>query len=409
MILLVTTISHNSFATMASHQGLLTLALTVVLLALPSLTYSVTLHVKPTNTSCPTHPCYTLSEYAKDPGQYFNETNLTLQFLPGTHTLNVNLTITNIHHLEITNAVVPTGVVCDSNVGFALRNISVVRIEGLAFVACAKSGKVQGSNDVIPTYYGLHFQSVQTAEIIDCTFQDSYGSALGVVDSHVVLRGNRFLNNCRLCSNRRCGARRYPWDPRCYGGGVFVQRSNLSITGNTIFSGNLAYDGGGVHARYSSNLYISGNTTFSANSAGGDGGGVTAIHRSNVYISGNTTFSGNSAFSGGGVSAWHRSNLYICGNTTFSGNSAFRGGGVSTERSSNVTISGNTTFSGNSAWSDDDPTVSDGGGVSARSSSNMYISGNITFSGNSASGDGGGVSTHSSTACVLQWQHHYRW
>ena len=422
------------------------LALTVVLLALPSLTYGVTLHVRPTstNTSCPTHPCYTLSEYAKDPGQYFNETNLTLQFLPGTHRLNVNLTITNIHQLEITNAVVPTKVVCDSNVGFTLRNISVVRIEGLAFVACAKSGKVQGSNDVIPTYYGLHFRSVQTAEIIDCTFQDSYGSALGVVDTHVVLRGNRFLNNCRLCSNRRCGAGRYPWDPRCYGGGVFVQRSNLSITGNTIFSGNLAYDGGGVHARYSSNLYISGNTTFSANSAGGDGGGVTAIHRSNVYISGNTTFSGNSGrWNGGGVYAWDSSNVTISENTTFSGNSASYGGGVSAYRSnvyisgntnlsgnsarfdgggvragvsSNVYISGNTIFSGNlgggvSAWYSSNVSISEnttfsdnsaryGGGVGAQDSSHVYISGNTTFSGNSAGVDGGGVSARVSSVVI---------
>ena len=34
------------------------------------------------------------------------------------------------------------------------------------------------------------------AEIIDCTYQDSYGSALRVVDSRVVLRDNNFLNNC---------------------------------------------------------------------------------------------------------------------------------------------------------------------------------------------------------------------
>ena len=74
IMLLVTTISLNRFPTMASHQGVLTLALTVVLLPLPSLTYGVTLHVTPTstNTSCPTQPCHTLSEYAQDPGQYFN-------------------------------------------------------------------------------------------------------------------------------------------------------------------------------------------------------------------------------------------------------------------------------------------------------------------------------------------------
>ena len=372
---------------MASNQGVLTLALTVVLLALPSLTYGVTLHVTPTstNTSCPTHPCHTLSEYAQDPGQYFNDSNLTLQFLPGTHTLNVNLTISNISQLEINNAVLPTKVVCNSNVGFTLMNISVVRIEGLAFVACARSGVVFDYifSTLHATYYGLHFESVQMAEIIDCTFQESYGSALGVVNSHVVLRGSGLLNNCRLCSNGSCDGR----GPRCFGGGVFVRRSNLSVTGSSRFSGNSADSGGGVCAD-SSNVYISGNTTFSGNSASGDGGGVSA-DRSNVYIIGNTTFSGNSAWDGGGVSAQYSSNVNISENTTFSGNSASGdGGGVSADIS-NVTISGNTTFSGNSAW--------DGGGVSAQYSSNVNISGNTTFSGNSASYDGGGVSAGDSS------------
>ena len=142
------------------------------------------------------------------------------------------------------------------------------------------------------------------AEIIDCTFQDSYGTALGVVDSRVVLRGNNsFLNNCLLCSSGRCDEYVYQ-GPSCNGGGVFVQRSNLSITGSSSFSGNSAYHGGGMSAWDSSNVYISGNATFSGNSAiYGDGGGVSARDSSNVYISGNTTFSDNSAIDGGGVSA----------------------------------------------------------------------------------------------------------
>ena len=286
-------------------------------------------------------------------------------------------------------------------------------IDGLAFVACAARRDIY-TYGTYTTYYGLHLQSVQTAEINDCTFQDSYGSALGVVDSRVVLRGNRFLNNCRLCPNGRCG---YYWGPRCYGGGAFVQRSKLTIAGSNSFFLNSANYGGGVCAWDSSNVYISGNTTFSGNSASnGDGGGVSAKDSSNVYISGNTTFSGNSASgngggvsawdssnvtiggstafignsasgNGGGVSAWDSRNVYISGNTTFIGNSARRhGGGVSAWDSSNVYISGNTTFSGNSA------TYRDGGGVSARDSSNVYISGNTTFIGNSASGGGGGVS-----------------
>ena len=150
---------------------------------------------------------------------------------------------------------VPTRVVCDSNDGFTFRNISVVKIEGLAFVACAKSIIFQNLNGLLFTiYYGLYLQSVQMVEIIDCIFQDSYGSAVKAVDSHVVLRGNNsFLNNCRLCSNGSCDNYQ---GPRCYGGGVFVQMSHLSITGSSRFSGNSAHVGGGVGAEDSINVYI---------------------------------------------------------------------------------------------------------------------------------------------------------
>ena len=273
-------------------------------------------------------------------------------------------------------------------------------INSLAFVSCA-SASIIHVDHTYTTYYGLHLQSVQIAEIIDCTFQESNGTALWVVDSHVVLRGNIFFNNCRLCPIGSCNYQ----GPTCFGGGVFVQRSNLNITGSSSFFGNSADSGGGVCAWDSSNVYISGNTIFFGNSATYGGGMSTSggnVHisgnttfignsarfaggfratSSNVYISGSTTFSGNSASFGGGVRATS-SNVYISGNTTFSGNSASTGGGVRAT-SSNVYISGNTTFSGNSA--------STGGGVRA-TSSNVYISGNTTFSGNSVWYSGGGVS-----------------
>ena len=299
---------------MASHQGMVTLALTVVLLALPSLTYGVTLHVRPTssNTSCPTHPCHTLSEHAQYPGQNFNDSNLTLQFLPGNHSLNVNVTITSIHRLEIlgnSSAVVPAMVVCSFRVGFAFRDITEVRMNGLAFVACAKSHVTQIGQHRFTTYYGLHLQSVQTAEIIDCTFQDSYGSALGVVDTHVLLKGCSFLSNCRHCSNGRCSF----WGPTCYGGGVFADKSNLTFTGNNKFIHNSAKRyGGGVYAVSFSNVKISGNTTFINNSASLHGGGLYALTYGNTTIIGNTTFIGNSANEyGGGVYTWSNLNISV--------------------------------------------------------------------------------------------------
>ena len=400
---------------MTSHQGVLTLLLSVVLLILPSLTYGETFYVRPTsaNTSCLTQPCHTLSEYAQGLGQYFNGSNPTLQFLPGNHTLNVNLNITNIQQLEIlgnSSAVVPTRVVCSSRVGFAFVDIPKLRIDGLTFFSCAGSRVIQFSNfDISFTaYFGLYLQSVQITEIGDCTFQDSYGSAIGVVDSHVVLRGNNsFLNNCRLYSN-------YVTESMCYGGGVFASRSNLSFTGSNSFFSNSAESGGGIHAETNSNVSICGNITFVGNGAGDEGGGLSAGTDSNVSISANTTFIGNSANHGGGISVGSNSNVDIGGSTTFTDNSArIGGGGICTGYNSNLHISGNTTFIGNSAMIDGGGVYAEldsnivtisgmttfisnsagdnGGGVCAQPNSNMTITGNTNFISNSATGDGGGV------------------
>ena len=70
---------------MASHQGMLTLVLMVTLVVLPSSGTMLTVTPSSTNVEC------------------FSHSNITLQFFPGNHTLDVNLTITSIQtqYLEI--------------------------------------------------------------------------------------------------------------------------------------------------------------------------------------------------------------------------------------------------------------------------------------------------------------------
>ena len=85
------------------------------------------------------HASYTLSVYAGHNHSHFK--TRTLQFLPGDHALDVNITTQNIQQLEIigsSSAGIPTRVVCSSNVGFAFRDISNVKVNGLAFFSCAR-------------------------------------------------------------------------------------------------------------------------------------------------------------------------------------------------------------------------------------------------------------------------------
>ena len=414
---------------MAPHMSMLTF---IVTLALPSLTYGEILHVRPasSNTSCPTYPCHTLSEYAHHHGEYFNTSNITLQFLQGIHTLNVNLDITNIQQLDILgdpSALIPTSIVCSSHIGFTFRNISLVRIDGLAFASCARSHQIQTILPQVDTlYFGVYLEFVRMTEITSCIFQDSFGSALGVVASHVGFKGSTtFSNNSARYGGGVCavnssvifnGSTTFSnnsasWSgsgvsafsssvmnfkgsttfssnsASVHGGGVYASSSSVIIfNGSTTFSNNSArYVGGGVYASSSIFMSFNGSTTFSNNSANGSGGGVFASYRSAMSFNGSTTFSSNSAsVHGGGVYASSSSAMSFNGSTTFSNNSARYAGGVYAIFSSVISFNGSTTFSNNSA-------SRYGGGVCADYHSVLSFNGRTTFSNNSANGDGGGV------------------
>jgi len=147
------------------------------------------------------------------------------------------------------SAGIPTRVVCSSKVGFAFRDILNVKVNGLAFISCARtSGDPSLSPSLTHTYmshYALYLELFLMTEITDCTFQDSYGSALVVIGSHVALRGkNNFIRNGRSCIG---GGHDRPTQCSCYGGSVYGKRSSLNFSGNNSFTDNSAYEGGAIY------------------------------------------------------------------------------------------------------------------------------------------------------------------
>ena len=177
---------------MTSHQGMLTLVLTVTLVVGPSSGTMLTVTPSSTNVTCPTeYTCLTLSEYAQYHSEYFNRSNITLQFLPGNHTLDVNLTITSIQtqYLKIsgnTTSPTPSTVTCSHNGGFMFRGISEVRVSNMMFISCG-SRYLEHHQIYASIYamfiYTIQFTSVQFIEVINCVFRDSFGTAVGVVNS----------------------------------------------------------------------------------------------------------------------------------------------------------------------------------------------------------------------------------
>ena len=370
-------------------------------------------YVKPTpNTPCPADPCLTLSEYAQQPRHYLTS-NTMLLLLPGDHTLSVNFTVENVSEFEISAAQLssqaenqPVKIVCQGLVGFTFRNISHMTLHDLTFTSCSK-----GATNAVSIHSG------QDTKIVNCSFQDSICTALGVFNSSLVLRrSSSFINNCAKYSGSSCF---------CLGGGIYAETSTLVFTGNSTFRDNSAYQGGGLFTG-SCTINFTGSSTFMGNSAN-FGGGFNAGNTT-FNFKGRSTFMNNSARSSGGgfyiqastvrvsttritgtyggscnsdklvfmnnLASFHGgaiytqdSNLYFEGCNIFSGNSAhYYGGGVYSSNST-LKFNGNTSFKSNSGRLQ-------GGGIYGLGTS-VHFSGNSSFTANTAARGGGEYLTHS--------------
>ena len=300
-----------------------------------------TYYVKPTpDTTCPAEPCLTLSEYAQQPHNYLTS-NTTLLLLHGVHVLSVNFTVENVCSFEIcaqlfshTHNHPKSRVLCEGSVGFTFRNVSTMVLNSLTFISCCKDAVGYGPVPDQLTVYGMSIYSGEDIMIVNCSFEDSVGTALGVFYSSMHLHGNSFTNKCNGHSSRtheRWGTGIFTNNNTLlnlviYGGGITSMNSTLKFTGNTAFRNNSAKYGGGIYS-YNSTLNIKGNIIFEENSAE-YGGGIDALN-SILNFSGSSSFIDNTAeHNGGGINV-QNSTLIATGNSKFWENSVwYFGGGI---------------------------------------------------------------------------------
>ena len=262
-------------------------------------------YIAPTpNTPCPGEPCHTLSEYVAD--QYFNNlpANTAMEFLPGNHTLEQTISVTNLTWLTLYGdssslPEVTSRIVCTWPAGFVFTDITELYINALAYTSCGHHNSA-----------AVHILSIKHSNISYCSFHnsvnaDSYRGALYIQNSYVILTVNKFQHNTAEV-----------------GGALTVESSTLNLTRNT-FHNNSAQYGGAICILNTHNSIITENT-FQNNSA--DVGGALCVDESTLNLTENT-FHYNSADSAGGAVYVQQSTLNLTENT-FQNNSANFGGAV---------------------------------------------------------------------------------
>ena len=305
-------------------------------------------------------------------------------FLPGGHTLDRNITVSNVTRLtmhgESSSDSIAT-IVRNGSVGFSFTNMVNFNTYSLAFTSYNKSWSYSGSNSA------LFLQSTQNAKLVNCSFHDNLGTALAVNNINITLAGNsKFIRNQCACQSFS--------EVHELGCGIAALNSTLTFTGNSFFHENTqtnsssSYCAGAIWASGSS-LHFNGTNSFIKNSVNGTkgfGGAIYATDNTSLSFSGTSNFTHNSAEYGGAISTDHNGVLTFYGTNNFVNNSAEYGGAISVYYNGVLTFDGTNNFVNNSAVY--------GGAIYAGINISLAYIGTSNFSNNTAESSGGAIYTY---------------
>ena len=130
------------------------------------------------NTSCPSHPCVTLSQYL---GNISGMTNISFLFLSGNHSLTSTITMQQVDNITMIgvsyNNSAPAIIICNSaGAALVFTNASNIKIGNLVFRNCGGIGpRIIPRNDVYPDDYyplpaALFFYTCYYCNVTNTTF-----------------------------------------------------------------------------------------------------------------------------------------------------------------------------------------------------------------------------------------------
>ena len=325
------------------------------------------------NVSCPQDPCLTLSQFAADSNSYLgNETNISLSFLPGNHSLDRELSLSQADNFSMANDIGGSGTVfveCDGQSGrFNISETTFATVQCLHFIGCGGNRVSQVEQFIVEDTIFQGVEGRGTALVLNEVSAASIARSLFHSNTHSSTFENHDISPYAFSSDQ--DILNYLYLNRnallAVGGALYTAFSNVSIV-SSQFTHNTAEIGGALFADNSS-LHVVG-STYSYNR--GSFGGVMITSESSVNID-NSNFSKNTAEIIGGVMITYKDSVSISG-SSFTNNSATDGGVMRTlDGSFTITSS---TFTNNSATRY--------GGVMRTSDGSFTIT-SSTFTNNSA-------------------------
>ena len=348
------------------------------------------------NQECPSGACLTLSQFANNfssESYVYNDSNLTLEFLPGNHTLPSQISFMNLSivsmfaNFDITsNFSQPALIFCDSNARFEFLHVQTVQISRLNFTGCT----------------GNKVENVEQFTLVDSSFagvEGKTGTALKLNQTSANISRSSFINNKGdtyhyfRCSN---------WDGYAIivsvtaaGGAISMEESQVTIE-QSIFERNGGDVGGAIFSKLNSNItiissnFVENHATLQSPNIRYCSGGGGALHAVNVKAISlrDSNFTDNSAsdiLDGGAICVYESTTLHFTiTNCHLNNNTAGEwGGAIRVTNVSTVTVSG-------SKFNDNSATYSDGGAVDIDHANTVNIA-TSDFINNTAGDEGGAV------------------
>ena len=181
-----------------------------------------------TSDQCPHDlPCETLDTYVSNESAYFTD-NTSFIFLPGTHTLNSNVSIHNVTNVALVgNADLNEGNVtiqCNGSGGLVFQNASHVKLVNLSFVSCG-----QPLPDSLQRYGETAQAALAFGEVSDLLLDSvsvCHSKGYGVLG--LCVHGNFEIVHCLFDSNK--GNTHY------YGGNAAIQYTDCSEPSESLLN-----------------------------------------------------------------------------------------------------------------------------------------------------------------------------